>query len=488
MIGQTILNYKILSQIGEGGMGAVYLAKHSTLDRKVAIKVLLQEFTNNYEIKERFINEAKTLSKLSHPNIVSLYDFAETDNNLFLIMEYIDGIPLNEFIINTNDINEYSILNLFKQILYGFEYAHNQGVIHRDIKPSNIILQSNNTPKILDFGIAKIVHGDVNLTRTGVKMGSILYMSPEQILGEEIDIRTDIYSLGVLLYEMLTLKSPYDIKTNTDYEIMDKIIKQDIPLISINSNNEIGRIIQKACQKNLNNRYQSLNEFVYDLDNYISSIQKPESPINVEATKVVNNISDSSTKIVKTDFPKNLSVSRNSSHKNLIIISASIVLIALLILIFTYYIDDENIIQTSVKTTTTEKSITGKNNDSLVIKDILIKLMKLSEQKSTEISKHYSSSINYYKFGTVSINTVMSDKRKFFNKWDNIILTPDIIKISMDGENKYVCIYDKYYKVSNFSGKFYEGKVKGRLIFEKISNDWLVTTETDDYIYWTNKN
>ncbi|MCX6159179.1 MAG: serine/threonine-protein kinase [Ignavibacteriae bacterium] len=488
MIGQTIINYKILSQIGEGGMGAVYLAKHATLDREVAVKVLLQQFTNNYEIKERFINEAKTLSKLSHSNIVSLYDFTEIDDNFFLIMEYIEGISLNEFISKSKDFNVLSILNIFKQILSGFEYAHSKGVIHRDIKPSNIILQTNNIPKILDFGIAKIIQGDVNLTRTGVKMGSILYMSPEQILGNEIDIRTDIYSLGILLYEMLTSKCPYDIKSNTEYEIMDTIIKQEIPLLSVNSNNEIGRIIQKACQKNLNNRYQSLSEFIYDLDNYILYLQKSDSKVNIGATKVINYIPDSSTKVLNNDLKYNSAAQSGNSHKSIIIISIVLIFITVLIFLYINSKDDNKVFQTVVKGTTNEAPIINKNVDSLEIKDKLLKVLKLTEQKNTEISNYYASNINYYKNGVASLNTLMSDKRKFFNKWDNITLSPENLSITRDDANKYVCIFDKYYKASNFSGKFYEGKVKSRLVFEKINGIWLITTETDDYIYWTKKN
>ena len=487
MVGQTIINYKIESQVGEGGMGAVYLANHATLDRKVAIKVLLQQFTNNNEIKDRFINEARTLSKLSHSNIVSLYDFTEIEDNFFLIMEYIEGISLNEFISKSKDINILSILNIFKQILSGFEYAHSKGVIHRDIKPSNIILQTNDIPKILDFGIAKIIHGDVNLTRTGVKMGSILYMSPEQILGNEIDIRTDIYSLGILLYEMLTSKCPYDIKSNTDYEIMDTIIKQEIPLLSVNSNNEIGRIIQKACQKNLSSRYQSLSEFINDLDNYISSVQKTDSQVNIETTRVINTIPDSSTKVLNNDLKYNLAHQYGNSHKSIIIVSIALIFIAVLIF---FYInkDDNKVVETVVKSTATETPIINKNIDSLEIKDKLLKVLKLTEQKNTEISNYYASSINYYKNGVASLNTVMSDKKKFFNKWDNITLSPENLSISKNDANKYVCIFDKYYKASNFSGKFYEGKVKSRLVFEKFNDNWLITTETDDYIYWTNKN
>ena len=216
MIGTLVLNYKIVKQIGEGGMGTVYLGKHTTLDRNVAIKVLLPEFARNTEIKERFINEARTLSKLSHQNIVTLYDFAELDGNLFLIMEYVEGLPLDDYLKQSNTKDEFIATNIFIQILNGFEYAHNKGIVHRDIKPANIILSNEAVPKILDFGIAKIVQGDIRLTKTGMKMGSVLYMSPEQILGKDVDFRSDIYSLGITLYELLVGRNPYDYKSKSE--------------------------------------------------------------------------------------------------------------------------------------------------------------------------------------------------------------------------------------------------------------------------------
>lgn len=229
MIGERILNYKIVSIIGKGGIGTVYLGCHETLGRKVAIKVLLPQLANDPNIRKRFINEAQTISTLSHQYIIMLYDFVELRNNLFLIMEYVEGTPLDRLIYSqTSPISFERSVSIFNKILSGFSYAHSKGIIHRDIKPSNIILRCDDTPKILDFGIAKIIHGDFKMTQQVLRLGSILYMSPEQVLGKQIDIRSDIYSLGVTFYEMLSRRVPYNITTESDYEIQRKIVNEPL--------------------------------------------------------------------------------------------------------------------------------------------------------------------------------------------------------------------------------------------------------------------
>ena len=265
MIDSIIINYRVTSLLGSGGMGSVYLAEHQTLGRKAAIKVLLPELARNHMIRDRFINEARTLSLLSHQNIVTLYDFSDVDGNLVLVMEYTEGTPLDTVIEKiTGAIPEQRCINIFKQVLDGFSYAHRKGIVHRDIKPANIILQSDDTPKILDFGIAKIVEGDVKLTKTGTRMGSVVYMSPEQVMGRDVDQRSDIYSLGVTLFEMLTGRLPYDTQTESEFDIQNKIVREPLPLLrSINPNvsETLESAIIKATEKDVNYRFQSCEEF-----------------------------------------------------------------------------------------------------------------------------------------------------------------------------------------------------------------------------------
>jgi len=229
MIGTRILNYEIKSLIGEGGMGAVYMAEHLQVNRKVAIKVLHPKFLKNEEIKQRFKNEAATLSHLHHPNIVGLFDYLEDETGLYLIMEYVDGVQLDDYISNTTGpMPEEKAIPLMKQILSAFAYAHEKGIVHRDIKPANIIISQTNEVKILDFGIAKILGESNNMTKTGTQMGTVYYMSPEQVQGKKADIRSDIYSLGVTFYQMLTGVNPYQSLT-TEYEVYTKIVKEDLP-------------------------------------------------------------------------------------------------------------------------------------------------------------------------------------------------------------------------------------------------------------------
>jgi serine/threonine protein kinase len=265
MIGKQILSYRIEKLIGEGGMGNVYLGIHTHIGRKVAIKALNPNLAKNPELKERFKNEASTLSQLHHPNIVSLFDYVETDLGIFLVMEYVEGQQMDEYIQKvTGPIPEEKVIPLFVQILDGVSYAHHRNVIHRDIKPSNIIITEDGKAKILDFGIAKILSGASHkLTKTGTKMGTVLFMSPEQVKGGELDKRTDIYSLGITLFQAITGKSPYD-DESSEYEVYKRIVEEPLPdakQFYVGVSPRIEQIIKKATAKNREERYADCEEF-----------------------------------------------------------------------------------------------------------------------------------------------------------------------------------------------------------------------------------
>lgn len=284
MIGEKILNYKIEALIGEGGVGKVYLATHTQLGRKVAIKVLNPSLVNNSEIRSRFRNEATTLSNLQHLNIITLYDYLEEQSELFLIMEYAQGNSLDKYIQKTTGpIPEAKARFFFSQILNGFAYAHNRGVIHRDIKPSNILITNEADVKILDFGIAKILKEDrTAITRTGARLGTILYMSPEQVEGRPIDKRTDIYSLGVTLWEMLTGQSPYSDQNYSEYEIYQKIIQAPLPPVKSiypGVSDYMQAIINKATAKDPHQRFQSCEEFNQALEGNYTETRMPTSTL-----------------------------------------------------------------------------------------------------------------------------------------------------------------------------------------------------------------
>ncbi len=297
MIGKSILNYEIVSLIGEGGMGSVFLAKHSQVERVVAIKSLLPQFMSNNEIKQRFKNEASTLARLQHANIVGLFDYFEDETGMYLIMEFVEGMALDEFIRDvTGPMPEERAVPIINGILEAFSYAHQQNIIHRDIKPANIIITKDDKVKILDFGIARLL-GDSNhnLTKTGTQMGTVYYMSPEQVQGKKVDIRSDIYSLGVTFYQMLTGVNPYSGLT-TEYEVYSKIVKEDlappqeiypgIPLY-------LSTILKKALEKNPEDRFQSCEEFLAAI----------KSKVKVESKPIVNSVASKQETIKQRQIP-----------------------------------------------------------------------------------------------------------------------------------------------------------------------------------------
>ena len=275
LINQKIMNYRLTTKIGEGGMGSVYLGIHETLQIKVAIKVLHAAFSADEQLRKRFLNEAKTLSNINHPNIVKVLDFYDGHEGLFIIMEYVSGIPLDELIkTKTGPIPEERAFKIFAKILDGFQYAHSRkpAIIHRDIKPSNIIVDENDEPKIIDFGIVKIVDADKTdsgRTMAGTKIGTAFFMSPEQILAKEVDARSDIFSLGITLFIMLTGKSPFG-STLSEYEVHNTIVTSPLPRakeLYPGVSDVAQSIIDKATEKQKENRFQNCNEFKAALQN-----------------------------------------------------------------------------------------------------------------------------------------------------------------------------------------------------------------------------
>jgi serine/threonine-protein kinase len=217
VIGNIVGNYKIVEQIGEGGMGAVYKGVDLMLEREVAIKALRPEFGSQPQVVERFRSEAVTLAKLNHPNIATLYSFIRQSSYFFMVMEYVRGETLDKVIERRGAMSCEEAIPIFCQALEGIDHAHQLGIVHRDIKPGNIMLTEGGTLKVLDFGIARML-GTARMTKAGHLIGTIEYMSPEQIRGQEIDARSDIYSLGILLYEMLTGRVPF--ASDSEFELM----------------------------------------------------------------------------------------------------------------------------------------------------------------------------------------------------------------------------------------------------------------------------
>ena len=263
MIGESIGPYQIEGIIGAGGMGMIHKAKDTRLDRFVALKCLPPHLTVNNQNRERFLNEAKAVSRLDHPNICTLYDIGETDNKqLYIAMPYYDGYTLDKR-MNNGPISLNETIAICLQISEGLNAAHNNGIVHRDIKPANVIVTSDNIVKLLDFGVAKI--SGINLTSSGVSLGTVAYMSPEQLCGEQVDARTDIWALGILFYEMLIGERPY--KGDQAPAIIHSVLYADRPDLSMPSHlpTELNLIIDKALSRDADDRYPSLQEFMDDL-------------------------------------------------------------------------------------------------------------------------------------------------------------------------------------------------------------------------------
>lgn len=263
MIPTDILNYKVLRLLGSGGMGSVYLAANTNIDQLVAIKALRPEVARNPMLRARFKQEAELLCSLDHPGIVKFLNYVEMPQGIFLIMEYVKGVTLEDFIKKKNGlIVEEKAYPLICEILDAFSYAHSKGIVHRDIKPSNIIIQEDGHIKVMDFGIAQIV-SEANESQQNWVMGTPTYMSPEQVYGKNVDVRSDIYSLGVLIHNMLTGRAPYDATTMTEQEIKRSIVNSALvrmadyyPYVS----DKIQQVVDKATQKVPEARYQTCKE------------------------------------------------------------------------------------------------------------------------------------------------------------------------------------------------------------------------------------
>jgi uncharacterized protein (TIGR02145 family) len=332
-----IQSYEIIEIIGHGGTGIVYKARHKFRKEIVAIKALGHQYILELELRERFSNEAGILNRLDHPNIVKVLDFIEEPDSLNIVMEYIEGRTLDKMIgEEVGPIPYEKALILFEQILNGVSYAHQNGVIHRDLKPGNIIITKDNKVKITDFGIAKIEGGGSH-TKTGTKMGTLYYMSPEQIRGERVDERSDIYSLGITLYEMLAGRLPFERKQGaSDFVVMNQIVNEEIkdpreyyPYIP----KELVKVIYKAISKEKERRISSVNNFINEIKSVREEIKqaikerKPENIPEVEQKTVIAEKEE-------TKFIKDVSTGDKENKKSILALSLTITILVIIAIVW----------------------------------------------------------------------------------------------------------------------------------------------------------
>jgi eukaryotic-like serine/threonine-protein kinase len=274
LINSTIGEYRLIEKLGEGGMGEVYQGVHSKIGRVVAVKILSQA-AHGPEFVERFLNEARIQGGLQHNNIVTLYDFLEYNGQPCIIMEYIEGRTLTDCIRAWGGLQLTDAIRYFQSIVEAIEYVHGRGIVHRDIKSNNIKITSSGQVKVLDFGIAKSGASPA-LTVTGAFVGTLQYLSPEQLVGGVADARSDIWSLGVLLYEMTTSHLPFD--ADTIGELCQKITKANYtPPTVMNQNvpREVQNVISRCLKKNPSDRYQSARELLRDVNCAAAAMSLP---------------------------------------------------------------------------------------------------------------------------------------------------------------------------------------------------------------------
>ena len=288
MIGKTISHYEIIKKLGEGGMGEVYLAHDTDLDRKVALKFLPLHYTKDKEINRRFRREAKAAAKLNHPNIITVYEIGEFEGRTYIAMEYVEGISLREKLDTPlcppsrgdqggcSEMPIDQILQITTQICEGLHEAHQAGIIHRDIKPENILIDKSGRVKIADFGLARM-KGVTKLTKDASTLGTLKYMSPEQYQNREVDYRTDIWSFGVVLFEMLTGRLPF--QGEYDAAVMYSVVNDEpvsVSSIRKDTPRNLEQIFNKALEKDPMMRYQSMQEVLEELKKPMLSISVSE--------------------------------------------------------------------------------------------------------------------------------------------------------------------------------------------------------------------
>ena len=340
--------YEIIKTIGEGGMANVYLANDTILDRKVAIKVLRGDLSNDEKFIRRFKREALSVSNLSHPNIVEVYDVGEEDGNYYIVMEYIEGKTLKQLLQKRGALTLNEVIDIMTQLTDGLAHAHEAYIIHRDIKPQNIMIEDNGLVKITDFGIAMALNS-TQLTQTNSVMGSVHYLPPEQANGKGSTVKSDIYSLGILMYELLTGSVPF--KGDTAVEIALKHMKEKIP--SIRKQNptipqSVENIVLKATAKNPKNRYDNVRDMYKDLQTALQRDNEKrlvyEYPENdLEETKVIPQVTKEIKQVIdkptdKKEDSEDNSVLKEKDEKNKLPIILAVVLLGTLIVLAGVYL------------------------------------------------------------------------------------------------------------------------------------------------------
>lgn len=409
--GQLIDNrYKIIRSIGEGGMANVYLAYDTILEREVAVKILRGDLADDEKFVRRFQREANAASSLKHPNIVEMYDVGEDDGKYFIVMEYINGKTLKSLIKKRGVLTLSEVMDIMLQLTSAVACAHDSYIIHRDIKPQNVMILEDGRVKITDFGIAMALNSN-ELTQTNSVMGSVHYLPPEQANGSGSTIKSDIYSLGILMFELLTGKLPF--KGDNAVEIAIKQMKEPIPsVIDVNPNipQSVENIILKACAKNPKNRYDSAAEMYEDIKTCLDPLRFEEKRLvyrypehELEDTKIMPNLSKLKSREEKNEEIVEIDEEEKKGKKlnKIIIICSSIA--ALLIIVIVVIL----LLIKSPKDVTVPSGLIGKDQE-------LVEEKLKNKGFEVEVKEDYSS--EYEKGKVISVSPKENTKTKEGNK------------------------------------------------------------------------
>ena len=432
--------YEIIKSIGEGGMANVYLAKDTILDRQVAVKVLRGDLSSDEKFIRRFQRESLSVSNLSHPNIVEVYDVGEEDGQYYIVMEYIEGKTLKQLLYKRGALTLPEVIDIMTQLTDGLSHAHEAYIIHRDIKPQNIMIEDNGTIKITDFGIAMAVNA-TQFTQTNSVMGTVHYLPPEQANGKSATVKSDIYSLGILMYELLTGSVPF--KGDNAVEIALKHMKEKLP--SIRKQNplipqSVENIVIKACAKNPRNRYNTVKEMHDDIVSAMAKenekkivFEYPENDLEEPKTNTVSKpkkVVDKPNEEEKTMDKEPVVIESKSKNKIIIILSSILVLFVVIALIFAFVVMGKKVEDVKVPDVA-----------NMTVEDAIEELEKYGfkyttkEENSSEVEEGY----------VISTSPKAGSTRK-----EGTVIT--IIE-SIGGE---------YYTVENLIGKNYE-EIKAKL-------------------------
>jgi len=469
-----ISHYRIVSKIGSGGMGEVYLAEDIELDREVALKVLLPEVADNEDRVRRFTQEAKAASALNHPNILTVYEIGNFENSRFIATELVKGHTLHER-LRGGPLTLRETLDVSMQVAAALSAAHGAGIVHRDIKPDNIMLRDDGLVKVLDFGLAKLVaragdgatrrHGDegetliptsprppvpaLPITNPGTVMGTVSYMSPEQTRGKELDARSDIWSLGVVLYEMLTGQTPFAAETMND-SVAAILTREPAPLDG-DTPAELQRIVRKSLQKHTDERYQTVKDLQLDLKNlkreleFSQELERSQIPQSSGSSNVSRTGSTANATNVQSssDLTRNSVVPQRSSAEYLVgeIKSHRVVAVTVLVVIVAAAIGGGWLWKTRTSVSNQINSIavlpfvnSSGNPDSEYLSDGLAEslIYRLSQLPNLKVSP--TSSVFRYKGREVDVQKIAADlgvnavmSGRLVQRGDNLTISVELI-------------------------------------------------------------